>query len=63
MTKTAMIRARAEPDLKAEAETVLSELGLTPTQAITLFYREVVRERGIPFPLRLHEPAAEAPRG
>ena len=50
MAKTATVRARAEPDLKAAAESVLSELGLTPTQAITLFYREIVRERGIPFP-------------
>jgi len=56
MAKTATIRARAEPDLKAEAEAVLTELGLTPTQAITLFYRGIVRERGIPFPLRLAEP-------
>ncbi len=59
MAKTATIRARAEPDLKAEAEAVLTELGLTPTQAITLFYREIVRERGIPFPLRLAEPARD----
>ncbi len=57
MAKTATIRARAEPALKAEAAAVLVELGLTPTQAITLFYREIVRERGIPFPLRLREPA------
>ena len=57
MAKTATIRARAEPDLKAEAEAVLEELGLTATQAITLYYREIVRERGIPFPLRLPESA------
>lgn len=57
MAKTATIRARAEPDLKVAAERVLTELGLTPTQAITLFYREIVRERGIPFPLRLAEPS------
>lgn len=58
MPKTATIRARAEPDLKAEAEAVLAQLGLTPTQAITLYYREIVRERGIPFPLRLPGAAA-----
>jgi addiction module RelB/DinJ family antitoxin len=38
---------------------VCTELGLTPTQAITLFYRAIVRERGIPFPLRLAEPARD----
>jgi DNA-damage-inducible protein J len=63
MPKTAMIRARAEPDLKTAAEDVLSALGLTPTPAITRFYREIVRERGIPFPLRLHSPTAEETRG
>jgi DNA-damage-inducible protein J len=57
LAKTATIRARAEPALKAEAEAVLAELGLTPTQAITLYYREIVREQGIPFLLRLPEPA------
>jgi DNA-damage-inducible protein J len=46
LAKAATIRARAEPDLKAEAEAVLTKLGLTPTQAITPFYREIVREKG-----------------
>lgn len=63
MAKTATIRARAKPDLKADAEAVLSELGLTPTRAITLFYHDIVRERGIPFPFGLSEPAAEVQRG
>lgn len=62
MAKTAMIRARAEPDLKMAAEDILADLGLTPTQAITLLYREIVRARGLPFPLRLPQVAGE-PRG
>lgn len=59
MVKSAMIRARVEPDLKESAEAVLGELGLNSTQAITLFYREVVRRRGLPFELRL-PPASRA---
>jgi addiction module RelB/DinJ family antitoxin len=39
MAKTEMIRARVEPELKHAAEAVLKELGLTPTEAITLFYK------------------------
>ena len=39
MPKTAVISARIDPDLKHEAEEVFRELGLTATQAITLFYR------------------------
>jgi DNA-damage-inducible protein J len=53
MVKSAMIRARVEPALKEAAERILTELGLNSTQAITLFYREVVRQRGLPFELRL----------
>ncbi|MEO7994255.1 MAG: type II toxin-antitoxin system RelB/DinJ family antitoxin, partial [bacterium] len=36
MAKSAMIRARIEPELKESAEAVLESLGITPTEAITL---------------------------
>ena len=49
MTKSEMIRARIEPNLKLEAERVLHDLGLSPTSAITLFYRQVVLQKGLPF--------------
>jgi DNA-damage-inducible protein J len=49
MTKTATVRARIKPDLKERAEHVLRELGLNPTQAITLFYRQVELRQGLPF--------------
>ncbi len=49
MTKTATVRARIKPDLKERAEHVLRELGLNPTQAITLFYRQVELHQGLPF--------------
>ena len=38
MTKSAMIRARVDPGLKEDAESVFAALGLSATQAITLFY-------------------------
>lgn len=53
MAKTEMIRARMEPDLKHEAEEVLSALGLSPTQAITLFYRQVTLHHGLPFEVKV----------
>jgi DNA-damage-inducible protein J len=53
MTKTAMIRARVEPVLKDTAEGVLRALGLSPTDAITLFYKQVTLNQGLPFPVRL----------
>ena len=57
MPKTAMIRARVEPELKDRAEAMLEELGLSATTAITLFYRQIVRRGGLPFEVRLPNPA------
>lgn len=53
MTKSAMIRARVDPSLKEEAENVFEALGLSATQAITLFYQQVKWYRGLPFEVRV----------
>jgi addiction module RelB/DinJ family antitoxin len=53
MSKTAMIRARIEPKLKSSAENALKKMGFTPTEAITIFYRQVVIQKAIPFEVRL----------
>ena len=53
MAKTATIRARVEPPLKAQAEGIFRELGLSATEAITLFYRQVVLRQGVPFEVRI----------
>ncbi|MCY3021388.1 MAG: type II toxin-antitoxin system RelB/DinJ family antitoxin [Planctomycetota bacterium] len=49
MSKSAVIRARVEPELKADAEHILHQLGLSTTRAIAMFYRQVVLRRGLPF--------------
>lgn len=49
MGKTSTIRARIEPDLKGKAEHIFQQLGLTTTQAITLFYKQVELKKGLPF--------------
>ncbi len=49
MSKSAMVRARIEPELKREAEKVFDQLGLSVTQAITIFYRQVGLRKGLPF--------------
>lgn len=49
MSKTSSIRARIEPELKNRAESIFRELGLTTTQAITLFYKQVELRKGLPF--------------
>lgn len=53
MSKTATIRARVEPDLKNTAEHIFSKLGLTTTQAITLFYKQVELRNGLPFEITI----------
>lgn len=55
-TKNAMIRARVEAELKAQVESIFKELGLTTTEAITLFYHQVRRSQGLPFELKLSTP-------
>jgi DNA-damage-inducible protein J len=53
MPKTSVITARIDPELKKETEHVLKQLGLTPSQAITLFYRQVTLQEGLPFSVSL----------
>mgnify|MGYP001593671327 CR=1 FL=1 len=47
--KSAIIHARIEPRIKRQAEGVLHELGLSPTEAIRIFYRLITLRRGLPF--------------
>jgi len=53
MSKAAVISARIDPDLKRSAEQIFKELGLTTTQAITIFYKQVELQRGLPFNVRI----------
>ena len=53
MAKTEFIRARIEPELKTQAEEVFSKLGLSQTDAITLFYVQVTLHGGLPFEVRI----------
>jgi DNA-damage-inducible protein J len=51
MSKSAMVRARIEPELKKHTEEIFRRLGLSVTQAITLFYKQVEARNGLPFNL------------
>ena len=59
MAKTQTISARIDPDLKENAEGIFHSLGLTTSQAITLFYRQVELSAGLPFSVRLPLPNEE----
>jgi len=57
--KTATIRARIEPELKINAEKILNTLGLSTTEAITLFYRQIELTNGLPFRVELPNKTTE----
>lgn len=49
MAKISTVRARIEPELKAEVEKLFKQLGLSTTEAINLFYRQIKLRKGLPF--------------
>ena len=53
MNKAAVIHARIEPEMKSSAERVLHKLGLSPTEAIRIFYRQITLRQGLPFGVNL----------
>ena len=62
MRKAAIIRVRVEPSLKVEAEAVLARFGLSPTEAIRLFYLQVSLQGGLPFEVRIPHAAMKDAR-
>ena len=49
MPKTANISMRIEPEVKAQAEDVFSDLGISITDAINVFLHASIMEGGFPF--------------
>ena len=63
MALDATVRARIDVDLKEDVEKILSEIGISTSQAITIFMKGIKRERGIPFELKIpNEETLEAMR-
>ncbi len=54
-TKTDYIRARVTPELKANTQTIFESLGLSTTDAIVLFLKQVEMKNGIPFELTVSD--------
>jgi DNA-damage-inducible protein J len=51
--KTAVVHARIEPQTKRKAESVLHKLGISPTEAIRILYKQIVIRGGLPFPVEI----------
>ena len=58
-TKTANLYARIEPDVKEQAESILNSLGIPVSNAINMFYKQIILQRGLPFEVKL--PTSQPP--
>lgn len=51
--KSATLYARIEPDVKEQAESILSALGIPASNAINMFYKQIILHKGLPFEVKL----------
>ena len=59
-TKTANVLARVEPEVKAQAEAIMAQLGVPVSVVINMLYKQIIMTRGIPFNVNI--PAVEIPK-
>ena len=52
-TKSANLYARIEPEVKEQAESILSTLGIPASNAINMFYKQIILNRGLPFEVKI----------
>ena len=53
MAKTANLYVRIEPDVKEQAESILAALGIPASNAINMFYKQIILQRGLPFDVKI----------
>jgi DNA-damage-inducible protein J len=58
--KTTDVRSRVEPEIKESATEVLAQCGLTLSDGIRLFLRQVIAEKGLPFDVKVPNAATLA---
>ena len=56
---TTNISIRMDSELKAQADALFAELGMTLSTAFNIFVRQSLREGGIPFEIELEQPNKE----
>lgn len=52
-TKTANVLARVEPEVKEQAEEIMSQLGVPVSVVINMLYKQIIMKKAIPFSLSL----------
>ena len=53
MSKSANLYVRIEPEIKEQAEKILSTLGIPASNAINMFYKQIILQRGLPFEVKI----------
>lgn len=53
MAKSANLYVRIEPEVKEKAESILSALGIPASNAINMFYKQIILQRGLPFDVKI----------
>ena len=53
MSKSANLYVRIEPEIKEQAEKILSTLGIPASNAIYIFYKQIILQRGLPFEVKI----------
>lgn len=51
--KSANLYARIEPDVKEKAESILTALGIPASNAINIFYKQIILQKGLPFEVKM----------
>lgn len=51
--KEAVVRARLDEKLKKDSEAILRRLGVSPTEAIRMFFTQITLRQGLPFAVTL----------
>ena len=53
------LNIRTSKETKAAAEKIFDELGINTSTAFNIFLKAVIREKGLPFDMRVESPNAE----
>lgn len=53
MLKSAVVRARVEPQVKGTVEKIFGKLGLSTSEAINIFFKQVCLNKGLPFAIKV----------
>ena len=59
MAKSDSLTLRIEHDLKEKGNSILNELGITPSGFVNMAYSQLVQQRGLPFEVKLNDKQPE----